>query len=131
MSNHNDKNKLNSGKLLPSNVEDNPEPSFKYPNGYFKDKKCKSCNKVFTPTNPCNSYCSTSCKKNNAYYKRNYGITNVQFKQLKEHQKELCAICGSKGFIIGMKGHYEKLAIDHNHSSGKVRGLLCHNCNRH
>lgn len=36
MSNHNDKNRLNSGKLLTSNVEDNPEPS----------QKCKICKEV-------------------------------------------------------------------------------------
>jgi len=130
MSNCNDKNELNSGKLLPSNVEDNPEPSFKYPNGYFKDKKCKSCSSVFTPTNPCNTYCSSRCKKNNAYYLRNYDITNVQHEQLKESQDNVCAICGGEGFLIGKKGHHEKLAIDHNHETGKVRGLLCHNCNR-
>lgn len=130
MSNHNDKNKLNSGKLLPSSVEDNPEPSFKYPNGYFKDKQCKSCGETFTPTNPCNVYCSDKCKKNNAYYLRNYGITNVQYKQLKESQGNVCAICGEEGFLIGKKGHHEKLAIDHNHTNDNIRGLLCHNCNR-
>lgn len=130
MSNHNDKNELNSGKLLTSSVEDNPEPSSKYPNGYFKDKHCKSCDKVFTPTNPCNVYCSEECKKNNAYYIRNYGITNVQYKALKEHQGSVCAICGDEGFLIGNKGHHEKLAVDHNHETGNVRGLLCHNCNR-
>lgn len=36
MSNHNDKNRLNSGKLLTSNVEDNPEPS----------QICKICKKL-------------------------------------------------------------------------------------
>lgn len=130
MSNHNDKNELNSGKLLTSSVEDNPEPSFKYPNGYFKDKQCKSCGEVFTPTNPCNVYCSDICKKNNAYYLRNYGITNVQYKALKRSQGDICAICGDEGFLIGKKGHHERLVVDHNHESGKVRGLLCHNCNR-
>ena len=36
MSNHNDKNELNSGKLPPSDVEDNPEPS----------QECKICKEV-------------------------------------------------------------------------------------
>lgn len=130
MSNQNDKNKLNSGEALTSRVEGNPEPSSKYPNGYFKDKGCKSCGETFTPTNPCNTYCSTKCKKNNAYYLRKYGITNVQYKRLKEAQESACAICGDKGFVIGKNGHHEKLAVDHNHVNGIVRGLLCHNCNR-
>ena len=36
MSNHNDKNRLNSGKLPPSNVEDNPEPS----------QECRVCRQI-------------------------------------------------------------------------------------
>jgi len=40
-----------------------------------------------------------------------------------------CRICGSEGFVISRNGK-AKLAVDHNHLTGEVRGLLCHNCNR-
>jgi uncharacterized protein YbaR (Trm112 family) len=105
-------------------------PLTKYPNGYFKDKKCKNCGNVFTPTNPCNVYCSPECKGKNAYYKRNYGIDDATLKQMKEDQNNRCFICDSEGFLIGKNNHTEKLAVDHDHKTGKVRKLLCHNCNR-
>lgn len=102
----------------------------KYPNGYFKDKNCKSCGNVFTPTNPCNTYCSVECRGKNAYYKRNYGIDDAGLTKMKEEQACKCYLCGSDGFKIGKNNHTEKLAVDHDHKTGKVRKLLCHNCNR-
>jgi hypothetical protein len=102
----------------------------KYPNGYFKDKKCKTCINVFTPSNPCQLYCSTKCRGKNSYYKRNYGIDEADLEQMKKDQDYKCYICGSEGFLIGKNNHNEKLAVDHDHKTGKVRKLLCHNCNR-
>ena len=102
----------------------------KYPNGYFKDKQCKFCGNLFTPTNPCNTYCSPECKGRNAYYKRNYGIDEADLAVMKKEQDNKCYLCGSEGFLIGKNNHSEKLAVDHCHKSGKVRKLLCHNCNR-
>lgn len=102
----------------------------KYPNGYFKDKKCKTCDSTFTPEAPSQHYCSVGCRGKNSYYTRNYGITEAQLTEMKETQNNCCAICGSTGFLIGKNGHTEKLAVDHDHKTGKVRQLLCHNCNR-
>jgi hypothetical protein len=50
---------------------------------------------------------------------RIYGLTETEFEVLLKSQGGLCAICRSDG----------DLCIDHDHSSGKVRGLLCSNCN--
>lgn len=102
----------------------------KYPNPYFKEKRCRTCDKYFTPLAPSQHYCTKECKGHNAYYKRNYGIDERTYKQMKETQNNQCAICGSEGFIIGRNGHTERLCVDHCHSSGRVRALLCHNCNR-
>jgi uncharacterized protein YbaR (Trm112 family) len=102
----------------------------KYPQGYFKDKACKTCGSVFTPTNPCNIYCSPKCKGKNSYYKRNYGITDADLAAMKIEQDNKCYLCQSEGFLIGKNNHNEKLAVDHCHKTGKVRKLLCHNCNR-
>jgi hypothetical protein len=40
-------------------------------------------------------------------------------------QNYKCAICGNEDEVEG-----RKLAIDHCHSEGRVRGLLCGKCNR-
>jgi hypothetical protein len=102
----------------------------KYPNGYFRDKSCKTCGSVFTPTNPCQLYCSKECKGKNAYYKRNYGITDADLTKKKAEQDNKCFLCGSEGFLIGKNNHSEKLVVDHCHETGRVRKLLCQNCNR-
>lgn len=102
----------------------------KYPNGYFKDKSCKTCGTLFTPSNPCQLYCSQECKGKNAYYTRNYGLTDADVTKKKEEQNNKCYLCGSEGFLIGKKNHTEKLVVDHCHETGRVRKLLCQNCNR-
>lgn len=102
----------------------------KYPNGWFKTKPCKRCGEQFTPQAPSQLYCSESCRGRNSYYVRCYGITQDDYEEMKEAQSDRCYLCGSEGFLIGKNNHTEKLAVDHCHSTGIVRKLLCHNCNR-
>lgn len=52
--------------------------------------------------------------------KRRYGISLEEYRELERKQNGLCAICGTKP---------KRLFVDHNHKTGKVRGLLCGNCN--
>ena len=55
--------------------------------------------------------------------KRNFGISLMEYNKIKENQNNKCAIC---------KINNEKNKVfhtDHNHTTGKVRGLLCTNCN--
>ncbi len=52
-----------------------------------------------------------------------YGITLEDYDRMLEAQQGCCAICSSKPEM-------KRLAVDHNHSTGKVRGLLCDLCNR-
>ena len=102
----------------------------KYPNAYFKDKICPTCSIQYTPDAPSQKYCSNRCRGKNSYYKRNYGITETQYEAKKSLQNYKCMICSSNGFLIGNNGHTEHLAVDHDHETGQVRDLLCHNCNR-
>lgn len=54
--------------------------------------------------------------------KKKFGLSKEQYEALLEGQNHVCAICG--------KGCTKALAVDHCHTTGKVRGLLCNNCNR-
>lgn len=104
----------------------------KYPQGYFKPKGCKTCGNVFTPNAPSERYCSDECKDlgwSNSYLKRTYNITVQDYKEMFREQKGICKICGEEGFVMA-KHHKTKLVVDHCHTTGKVRGLLCHKCNQ-
>lgn len=50
----------------------------------------------------------------------NYGITEEQYQELLLLQGGGCAICGK---TIDQEGR--NLAVDHNHKTGEIRGLLC------
>jgi hypothetical protein len=64
-------------------------------------------------------------KSNKLVYR--YGITNEQFEALLELQKYRCAICEIHQNELPNK--QKILYIDHDHKTGKVRGLLCPKCN--
>jgi|SRR5665647_1797311 len=55
---------------------------------------------------------------------RLYGITQEQYDLLFIEQYGRCAICGTKAENLS-----RALVIDHDHATGKVRGLLCDVCN--
>jgi len=54
---------------------------------------------------------------------RQLGVTDEAYEALLEAQGGGCAICGAKPKT-------RRLHVDHDHATGKVRGLLCHRCNR-
>ena len=58
------------------------------------------------------------------YLKRTYNIDLNKYNSLFEEQSGVCAICKQE-CVSG-----RKLAVDHNHDTGEVRGLLCCRCNR-
>lgn len=58
----------------------------------------------------------------------NYGITIEQYNEMFASQNGVCLICG-KPETRKRKGNTTQLVIDHCHTSGKIRGLLCSNCN--
>ena len=66
-----------------------------------------------------------------ANYKRRYmlktkfGITVTQYNDLLKAQQGKCAICKRRP-----NQNTKRLAVDHNHKTSQVRGLLCYTCNR-
>ncbi len=67
---------------------------------------CKACNKIATVK---------------AFRKKKYGISHEQLEEMLAEQDYKCPICG----IL-----LDTFCVDHDHASGKVRGLLCNNCNK-
>lgn len=63
------------------------------------------------------------CPRNN-HLKRSYGISVTQYNQLLEQQNHCCAVCGKHE-----SEEKKSLAVDHNHITGEIRGLLCNYCN--
>lgn len=56
---------------------------------------------------------------------RRYGLTVEEYNNLSEQQNHVCVICQKSANAANS----DKLHIDHCHVTGKVRGLLCTNCN--
>lgn len=86
---------------------------------------CKECNGarqlVWKKKNPVN----VGDNQRRYALKRQYGITIEQYDELLEKQNGNCAIC--------QRHHTEfkkRLAVEHCHSTGAIRGLCCTYCNR-
>ena len=62
-------------------------------------------------------------------FKNKYHITVEDYELMKQNQNNLCYICGKPEVTNNRNGVVRELSIDHNHSTDKVRKLLCHRCN--
>jgi hypothetical protein len=61
---------------------------------------------------------------------RLYGITESDYLQMFEAQQGVCAICRQQESRRNASGQeITYLSVDHDHKTGKIRGLLCHGCN--
>lgn len=71
----------------------------------------------------------------NKHLKRNYGLTLFQFNQMLDEQQGKCCTCArtlDRERFKTAKGKGRSSAepvVDHCHTSGKVRGILCLHCN--
>ena len=57
---------------------------------------------------------------------RNYGVTPEQYHSMIEKQRNRCAICGTDRAKPNVESKWH---VDHDHTTGTVRGLLCYKCN--
>ena len=57
-----------------------------------------------------------------------YGLTEESYRALHDRQGGVCAVCRCPETRI-LRGHPAPLAVDHDHETGRVRGLLCARCN--
>jgi hypothetical protein len=86
----------------------------------YKPRTCETCIQVYEPANNNQRWCRT-CAPNVNWSRRiaRYGVTLPMWDAMLATQNGLCAICGEK----------PPTDIDHDHVTGKVRGLLCSYCN--
>lgn len=81
-----------------------------------KSSRCKKCNTIH-----CRKY-TQSREKHRVYeLKYYYGMTEADYDKLVLQQKGVCAICKTN--------KEDRLAVDHDHETGKIRELLCRTCN--
>lgn len=61
---------------------------------------------------------------------KKYGLTVDQYNKMLADQNEVCAICKNpETYRDKWDSGIKNLRVDHDHQTGKVRGLLCSNCN--
>lgn len=64
------------------------------------------------------------------WLKTKYGLTWQEYEALYKQQGGCCATCGTKIDILKKDGTKDVACVDHCHTTGLVRGLLCNHCNR-
>lgn len=67
----------------------------------------------------------SKAQKRDKYLQRKYGISLKQYEDFLEKQNYSCAICRRP-----TTSFKNSLAVDHDHGSGEIRGLLCFYCNK-
>lgn len=75
---------------------------------------------------------ATKARARETWLMRGFGMSIADYDALLESQDGGCAICGSKDarqHNWGKKGTKSNLAVDHDHGTGEIRGLLCGPCN--
>lgn len=84
------------------------------------DSRCKICRNVSRNSDP-----RTKIRKRRALLKHKYGISLEDYEAMLEKQGGVCAACGD----VETRKDTQHLAVDHDHSTGVVRGILCQKCN--
>jgi len=93
----------------------------------------------FPPHNKCKDGLDSWCRKCRATYRSEISrgkfrdqLSDDEVRSLKKQEK--CDICGGSEFAVSRNnkhvGKIYALVMDHNHKTGKFRGMLCNHCNR-
>ena len=84
-----------------------------------RDAQCRKCIQYRKKNHPNRSEVLFK-----SYLKRKYDITPQKWYDMLKQQEGKCAICGELPKI-----NHRRFHVDHDHKTGKIRGLLCGPCN--
>ena len=90
------------------------------PGGRQTHSECKDCFKARVTKR----YQSDPDRINDLRACAVYGITIDQLTDMRKQANGICQACERPG-----EGQFKRLVIDHDHETGKVRGLICQKCN--
>jgi hypothetical protein len=84
-------------------------------NRYGRNYQCKPCSMTYS----------------RVFHFKKFGITEAEYWELWKKQDGKCRICTASfsSQHNGSTGRMRRLSIDHCHTTGKIRGLLCSKCN--
>jgi hypothetical protein len=88
--------------------------------------RCPECNRERYQAQ--NARTETKLRQRNWALRKNYGLTAEAYNTMVAEQGGICSICKRPPHTKGKNGNM--LLVDHDHKTGVVRGLLCHDCNR-
>lgn len=88
----------------------------------IEDTEWNSINKERSKRYRANNPITYKLAITNATLKSKYGISLAEYNTMLENQNYKCLVCGDSPI-------YQRLHVDHNHTTGKIRGLLCQPCN--
>ena len=94
--------------------------------GRYRVAMCATCERDYNRKKVKDTYCPE--RRFNRLLKYEYSMTREQYDTLKDKAGGRCEICQTTLERGSRSGNGE--AIDHCHTGGHVRGLLCHNCNK-
>lgn len=83
--------------------------------------ECKPCSSALNKVR----YANNRAQRKDSFLQKTYGISLEDYDRLLDEQGDGCAICAKTPEENG-----QRLAVDHNHATGEVRGLLCSQCNK-
>ena len=90
--------------------------------------ECKTCGRKVSKDSQNRTNYKASNNRRNTVLKHRYGISLEEYNKLSTTQNNVCAICGDSGSM--RNGKFYRLSVDHDHTTNKVRGLLCDKHNK-